>query len=229
VSASRIESLPKDYGLLVTWLNDTRDSYDTIAASYADETRDLLDRLLHVRAGVVLFAELVRAIGGGPVADIGCGPGHTTALLRELGADAFGIDLSPAMIEIARREHPDARFEVGSMTKLDLADDSLAGVLAWWSLIHIPDEAMPGVLEQFRRVLRPGGVLAAGFHVGETPGGYDGQTTDADVHHRPPSQVADWFREAGFTVEAQHLLRPDDPTPGAILFARLPEPPPADG
>jgi len=204
----------------VTWLNDTRESYDAVAASYADETRDLLDRLLHVRAGVVLFAELVRAIGGGPVADIGCGPGHTTALLRELGADAFGIDLSPAMIEIARREHPEARFEVGSMTDLDLADDSLAGVLAWWSLIHIPDEAVPGVLGGFHRVLRPGGVLAVGFHVG------DNQPTHADVHHRPPSRVADWLRVAGFTLEAQHLLRPDDPTPGAILFARRPEEPP---
>lgn len=72
---------------------------------------------LHVRAGVVLFADLVRAFGGGPVADVGCGPGHTTALLRELGADAFGIDLSPVMIEIACREHPDARFKVGSMTR----------------------------------------------------------------------------------------------------------------
>jgi SAM-dependent methyltransferase len=219
----------KDYGLPVTWLNDTRDSYDAVAASYADETRDLLDRLLHVRAGVVLFAELVRAIGGGPVADIGCGPGHTTALLRELGADAFGIDLSPAMIDVARREHPDARFEVGSMTDLDLADDSLAGVLAWWSLIHIPDQAVPGVLEQFHRVLRADGVLAVGFHVGEASTGHDNEATRRDAYHRPPSQVADWLRGAGFTVEAQHLLRPDDPTPGAILFARRPEPPPTPG
>ncbi|MFD0692459.1 class I SAM-dependent methyltransferase [Actinomadura fibrosa] len=140
----------------MTWLTDARNAYDAIAAGYAEETRDLLDRLLHVRAGVVLFADLVRAIGGGSVADVGCGPGHTTALLRELGVDAFGIDLSPAMIEIARREHPGARFEVGSMTDLELADDSVAGVLAWWSLIYIPDEAVPGVLRQFHRVLRPG-------------------------------------------------------------------------
>ena len=209
----------------MTWLNDTRNSYDSIAASYAEETRDLLDRKLHVRAGVVLFAELVRATGGGPVADIGCGPGHTTALLRELGADAFGIDLSPAMIETARREHPGARFEIGSMTNLDLADGSLAGMLAWWSLIHIPDDAVPGVLGQFHRVLRPGGVLAVGFHVGGKSTGSDNQPTHADVHYRQPSRVAGWLREAGFTVEAQHLLRPDDPTPGAILFARRPETP----
>lgn len=217
--------MDRGYCLLMTWLNDVRNSYDAIAASYAEETRDLLDRLLYVRAGVVLFAELVRAIGGGPVADIGCGPGHTTALLRELGADAVGIDLSPVMIEIARREHPGARFEVASMTNLDLADGSLTGVLAWWSLIHIADEAVPGVLGQFHRVLRPGGVLAVGFHVGEKSRGDDNQPMHADAYHRPPSQVADWLREAGFTVEAQHLLRPDDPTPEAILFARRPEAP----
>ncbi|XRQ16230.1 class I SAM-dependent DNA methyltransferase, partial [Actinomadura welshii] len=207
-------------------MSDTRDSYDVTAAGYAEETRDLLDRLLHVRAGVVLFSELVRAIGGGPVADVGCGPGHTTALLRELGADAFGIDLSPAMIEIARREHPGARFEVGSMTDLQLDDGSLAGVLAWWSLIYIPDEAVPGVLGQFHRVLRPDGVLAVGFHVGdesklETVGEGD-QRVQTYVHHRQASQVADWFREAGFVVEAQHLLNPDGPKRGAILFGRRP-------
>lgn len=211
----------------MSWLSDTRDSYDAVAADYAEETRDLLDRLLHVRAGVVLFAELVRAIGGGPVLDVGCGPGHTTALLRELGADASGIDLSPAMIEIARREHPGARFEVGSMTDLEVADGSLAGVLAWWSLIYIPDEAVPDVLGQFRRVLRPGGVLAVGFHIGdesklETTG--DGaERVETYVHHRPPGRVTGWVREAGFTVEAQHLLDPDGPKPGAIVFARRPE------
>ncbi|MFI0374192.1 class I SAM-dependent methyltransferase [Actinomadura sp. 1N219] len=213
----------------MTWLTDARNVYDALAAGYADQTRDLLDRLLHVRAGVVLFADLVRAIDGGPVADVGCGPGHTTALLRELGADAFGIDLSPAMIEIARREHPGARFEVGSMTDLELPDDSLAGVLAWWSLIYIPDEAVPGVLGQFHRVLRPGGVLAVGFHVGdeskiETSADGD-QPVQAYVHYRQPSRVADWLREAGFSIEAQHLLNPDEPKPGAILFARRPAAP----
>ena len=215
------------YGPLVSWLSDTRKSYDALAADYADETRDLLDRLLHVRGGVVLFADLVRAIGGGPVADVGCGPGHTTALLRELGADAFGIDLSPAMIEIARREHPGARFEVGSMTDLELADGSLAGLLAWWSLIYIPDEAVPGVLGQFRRVLRPGGVLAVGFHVGDRAMAETNGDARTYVHHRPPSRVADWIREAGFTVEAQHLLSPDGPKPGAILFGRRPAAPPS--
>lgn len=210
----------------MSWLGEVREAYDSIAAGYAEETRGLLDRLVHVRAGVVLFADLVRAIGGGPVADVGCGPGHTTGLLRELGVDSFGVDLAPEMIEIARREHPDARFEVGSMTDLEIDDESLAGVIAWWSLIHIPDEAVPGVLAEFRRVLKPGGVLAVGFHVGD---GREARIRD-DLPEpvygclREPSRMAGWLREAGFTVESEHLLHPDTPRPGAILFACLPRP-----
>ena len=94
------------------WLADTRTSYDTVAVSYADLVRELWPEP-YLRAALALFADLVHAAGGGPVADVGCGPGHVTAHLRELGVDAFGIDLSPAMIDVARRDHPGLRFEVG--------------------------------------------------------------------------------------------------------------------
>ncbi|GAB3682034.1 class I SAM-dependent methyltransferase [Saccharopolyspora tripterygii] len=203
-------------------MDETREAYDSIASSYADETRDLLDRLLHVRAGVVLFADLIRASGGGPVADVGCGPGRTSTFLRELGVDSVGIDLSPAMIEIARREHPGGRFEVGSMTRLEFDDTSLAGVLAWWSLIHIPDETVPDVLAEFHRVLRPDGVLAIGFHVGDGVERTGAYPSKAQGYQRRPSQVSDWLRGADFALESQQLLSPDGPRPGAILFARKP-------
>jgi hypothetical protein len=60
------------------WLEDTRTSYDTVAASYADQVRDLLDETPEERAVLALFADLVRTSGGGPVADVGCGPGVAT-------------------------------------------------------------------------------------------------------------------------------------------------------
>lgn len=204
-------------------LADTRSSYDTVAAGYADQVRDALPGLPFLRAALALFAERVRADGGGPVADIGCGPGHVTAHLDDLGVEAFGIDLSPGMIEVARRDHPRLRFEVGSMTDLDLADSSVAGVLAWWSLIHVPDEAIPVVLGHFRRVLRPGGPLLLGFHVGDgcrlKTEGYGGPMR-VRVHHRSPGRVRAWLRDAGFAVEAEMLLGPDERLPGALLFAR---------
>ena len=77
------------------WLTDVRTSYDTVAASYAELLRDHLAGDPYDRAVLALFAELVRGAGGGPVADVGCGPGRLTAHLRELGVDVVGIDLSP--------------------------------------------------------------------------------------------------------------------------------------
>jgi SAM-dependent methyltransferase len=206
------------------WLADTRISYDTVATNYADQVRDLLDQLPYERAILALFADLVRTTGGGPVADVGCGPGRITAYLRELGADVFGIDLSPAMIETARRDHPSLRFEVGSMTDLDLADASMAGLVAWYSLIHVPDEEIGSVFTHFRRALRPGGLLLLGFHVGDESRlktqGYGGLPMKVHVHRRRPGLMAAWLNDAGFTVEAQMTLRSAESTLGGILFAR---------
>ncbi|MFJ8816670.1 class I SAM-dependent methyltransferase [Amycolatopsis thermoflava] len=206
------------------WLSDTRSSYDTDASGYAEKVRGLLDGMPYLRASLTLFAELAHGAGGGPVADIGCGTGYATRYLHDAGMDVFGIDLSPEMIAIARRDHPDLRFEVGTMTALDLADDSLAGIVAFWSVIHVPDHAMPGVCDEFRRVLRPQGVLLVGFHVGDetrhTSEGYTGLPINVDSHHRPPSRVRSWLRDAGFTIEAELVLRPDEDVPGAVIFAR---------
>ncbi len=200
------------------WLADTRTSYDTVAESYAGRLRDALAGEPYLRAALTLFAELAGT--DGPVADVGCGPGHVTAHLRGLGLDAFGIDLAPGMIDVARRDHPGIRFEVGSMTDLDLPDASVAGLVAFWSLVHVPDAEIPAVFDGFRRVLRPGGPLLVGFHAGEgsrlKTEGYGGHPMRVHVHRRRPERVAAWLGDAGFAVEAQLLLDPDQ----AVLFAR---------
>ncbi|MER5427312.1 class I SAM-dependent DNA methyltransferase [Streptosporangium roseum] len=206
------------------WLTDTQASYDTVAASYADQVRDLLDQTPYERAFLGLFADMVQAAGDGPVADVGCGSGRITAYLRRLGVDTFGIDLSPAMVEVARRDHPGLRFEVGSMTDLKLADVSTAGLVAWYSVIHIPDDEIGRVFTQFRRVLRPGGPLLLSFHVGDEPRlitkGYGGHPMKVYVHRRQPDQMAGWLNDAGFTIEAQMTLSSAESTLGGVLMAR---------
>jgi len=206
------------------WLADTRTSYDATAASYADVVRDILGgRQPYLSAALGLFANQVLAAGGGPVADVGCGPGHVTAHLHGLGVDAFGIDLSPGMIEVARSDHPGLRFEVGSMTDLDLPAASVSGLIAWWSLIHISDDAIPAVLGHFHRVLRPGGPLQVGFHVGDrSQAKAEGRGDPMTVHghRRRPERVAEWLRDAEFTVESQWEFNMGTDRPGAVLFAR---------
>jgi len=206
------------------WLSGTRSSYDTDASGYAEKVRGLLGQRPYLRASLALFAELVQGAGGGPVADVGCGPGYVTGYLHDAGVDVFGIDLSPEMIAIARRDYPHLRFEVGTMTDLALADDSVTGIVAFWSVIHVPDHAVPGVFEQFRRVLRSQGLLLVGFHVGDqtrhTSEGYTGCPIDVDSHHRRPSKIAGWLRDAKFTIEAELVIGPDEDVPGAVIFAR---------
>ena len=207
-----------------SWLEDTQASYDTAADSYADLTRHLLNETPEERAVLALFADMVRAQGGGTVADVGCGAGRVTAHLCQLGVDAFGIDLSPGMIEVARRDHPGLRFDVGSMTGLALADASVAGLVAWYSLIHVPDEEVSPVLAHFRRVLRPGGPLLLGFHVGDgshlITQGYGGHPMKVFVHRRRHDQMIAWLSEAGFTVEICRTLTSAESKLGGIILAR---------
>jgi hypothetical protein len=110
------------------------------------------------------------------------------------------------------------------MTDLDLADASMGGLVAWYSLIHIPDDELGPVLARFRRVLRPGAPLLVGFHAGEgsklKTEGYGGHPMNVYVHRRRPSQMTERLAEAGFAVEAQMTLRSAESASGGILFAR---------
>lgn len=211
-------------GAAPTWLTDTRTSYDIDASGYAQKVQDLLEAHPHLRAHLDVFVELVQRGGGGQVADVGCGPGYVTRYLQDSGAEAFGIDLSPTMVAIAQRAYPDLHFEVGTMTNLGLATHSVAGIVAFWSTIHIPDHAMAGVIKEFHRVLCPEGHVLVGLHVGDSiehaSSGYTGQPISVDTHLRQISKMSDWLRDSNFQVESETVFRPDDKVPGAIVLAR---------
>jgi SAM-dependent methyltransferase len=160
-----------------------------------------------------VFAEAVRASGDGRVADLGCGPGHVTAHLDELGLAAFGVDASPAMIESARQAYPDLRFEVGSMEALDIADGVLDGVLSRWSVIHTPPQELPLIVAEFHRVLAPGGHLLIGFSASDGPS-HPTQVFDHTValaYRWSPDHLAAILRESGL-AEVARMVREPRPT-----------------
>lgn len=196
----------------------TRAAYDTVAADYADLLRDELAAKPLDRALLVAFSEQIAVAGGGTVADLGCGPGRIAGFLADREMDVCGIDLSPGMVAAARREHPALRFEVGSMLDLPFADGSLAGALAWYSIIHIPQPEQEALFAELARIVRPGGWLLLAFQVSETADedvvrftrAY-GHDIDLRTRRQSPARVRQRLAHAGFEVVAETLREPAAP------------------
>lgn len=207
-------------------LETVRSSYDRVADAYVELGMGRLEPEPWLRAVLAAFAESVRGLG--PVLDVGCGPGAVTVHLAGLGLDASGVDLSPRMVEHARRQYPDLRFSVASATELDLAPASLGGVLGWWSLFNLPREALPGVLKTFAEALVPGGQALVGTHVGDgdiaRTVGYGGHPVSWTTHLYRPEDLAAMLADAGLEAVAELRLPEHPPSlrPQVLLAARRP-------
>lgn len=207
------------------YLRLTREGYDATAAAYAERFHHHLDGKPFELGMLDAFGALVGS--GGRVADVGCGTGATTARLARLGCDVVGIDLSEGMLREARRLNPHLEFRAGSMSALDFTDGACAGVCAWYSTIHIPDEQLPAVFAEFRRVLAAGGHLLLAFQVGEQPlilTEAFGARIEVTYHRRRPADVLATLRRSGFAEVATLVRQPDgdgiESTPQAVLVAR---------
>jgi SAM-dependent methyltransferase len=186
-------------------------TYDAVAERYAaamvDELaerpieRGLLDAL------VALTAPL-----GKPLADLGCGPGHVARYLADRGADVLGIDLSPQMIEAARRRFPGLSLRVGSMTALPDGDATWAGAALLYAIIHLTAEERAAAFAELARVVCPGGHVLVSFHVAAAahPAGsalhlerwFD---TDVDLttYFLEPEEILAGLQGAGFILQAR--------------------------
>ena len=145
--------------------DDTRATYDTVARRYADEIATELDNKQFDREFLDRFAE--RVAGKGHVVELGAGPGHVAAYLAARGVDISALDLSSAMVDEAKRLFPGLRAVLGDMLDLPYVNGSLAGVVAFYSIIHFSDEQLEQAFKEMTRVLKTGGYVALAFHVGD--------------------------------------------------------------
>ena len=204
----------------------TRAGYDVVAEDYATLIPDL-------SAETSLDVEMIDDVAGrcleapmSPVADVGCGTGRVSAHLAARGVDVFGVDLSPGMIDVARRTHPQLRFEVGAMEDLPIQDAALGGLLAWYSLIHTAPDRLPAVVSEFARVLMPGAWLLTAFQTGdgqrvERSTAY-GHTVTMTNYRHTAQQVISMLDTGGFDLHTQLHRSPEgvETTHQAVLLAR---------
>lgn len=193
-------------------VSTTRDAYDLTAhlyvAAIGTEIREGIETELD-RLMLAAFVEQFPA--GALVADIGCGPGRVAALLATRHLDVLGVDISSAMLDIARSAHPGIRFEEGELTGLPVEDGTLQGAVYWYSIIHTPPANLTAVWEELARVLVPGGRALVSFQAGGGEAVHRTAVGDQPValtnYRHDPDQVIGSLVEAGFTVDPP-VVRP---------------------
>jgi SAM-dependent methyltransferase len=188
--------------MLPNKLTDLQLTYDRVVDDYVEKIFDelkgkpldcqLLDR----------FATRVQKLGS--ACDLGCGPGQVARYLHERGAEVCGVDLSPAMVEAARRLNPEIEFSQGNMLALDVEAEAWGGITAFYSIIHVPPAEVVAALAEWRRVLRPGGLLLLAFHIGHEARHFDewwGHAVSVDFYFFRTEEMTNYLRRAGFEIE----------------------------
>ncbi len=150
---------------------------------------------------------------GARIADLGCGSGVFTDLLRSLGYKAVGLDISPKLIALGRAKYPGVEFMEGDVEELPFADASLDGVLLSGLVHHLPDPSR--CAGEVFRVLKPGGSFVAFDPNRMNPFMYLYRDRSSPLYssvgvtanERPvlAHQIAAVFRKSGFQVGTDYI------------------------
>lgn len=178
-----------------------RENYDRLAAEY---TAHISNELQHKPLDCELLRRFAEQTRDGEVCDMGCGPGHVARFLHQARANVSGLDLSPRMVEEARRLCPQISFRQGNMLALDIPDDSLAGITAMYAIVNIPKESLPQVFSEMQRVLKPGGILLTAFHIGDETVDVPelwGEKVTMPFFFFDPGQIRIMLERAGFVID----------------------------
>lgn len=139
--------------------------YDSVAQEWAEAFADEHEKKPKDREVLLRFADCIGTHR--PVWDLGCGPGNTAGYLHDLGIQVSGLDLSEKILEQARRAYPEVTFRKGDILNLDFNDGTIAGIVAFYAIVHLTKKQVEEAFREIFRVLQPKGLFLCTFHVGE--------------------------------------------------------------
>ena len=161
---------------------------------------------------LMAFVELVKRQTTDRVADVGCGPGRVAAFMAERGLDVVGVDVSQAMLAVARSAHPLIKFEEGQLDALPFETGVLAGAVCWYSIIYTPLDRLAEAFGELARVLTPEGYLLLAFQAEDQPVSRTdayGTLLPLTSYRHSVQAVAACLVDIGFTIYATVLRAPE--------------------
>ncbi|WP_323172708.1 class I SAM-dependent methyltransferase [Natrialba sp. PRR66] len=176
----------------------TLEEYESDADAYVQKYRS---ESVAAEYGGPFFDAL--AGDGNRLLDIGCGPGSDISAFESAGYNAIGLDLTPAFLRAARDREPTASFVWGDMRRLPFTDASFDGVWSSASFLHIPRSDAAATLQEFHRVLRPGGVVFCAVKRAPT---MPGEGDERHFEYYRSGEIRSLVHDAGFkplTVETE--------------------------
>lgn len=187
--------------MTVNYKDITRQSYDSTAVEYNENTVRL-----HPKQRAASFLSYLAP--NAAILDVGCGPGRDAKYLAKCGFQVTGFDLSPHMIELARREVPDANFLVMDIEKMAFQEGQFDAIWSSASLLHIPKNKLPHVLQRLHHFLRTDGVLYLSVKKGmgeilEADQRYDG--VEKFWSYFQEEELIEYLKDAGFVILENHL------------------------
>ena len=211
-------------------MSRARAVYDATAGTYAQVVGTELSAAFEGpvdRAFLAAFVDFVGVADRGPVADVGCGPGRVAAFLAAQGLSVIGVDVSQAMLTVARDAHPEIRFQEGRLTALPFPDGFLRGAVCWYSIIHTPPEHLDDVFAELKRVLSGDGHLLLAFQAGEGECVHRADPYGSGIsmtsYRHSPDEVGRSLIEVGLQVHARAVREIElehESTPQAFILAR---------
>ena len=198
---------------------EVRELYEDSAESYSKMMDSEIDLPIYADT-LGRLADRIADIPG-PVIDTSCGSGHMLSRYHDCydsGRSLVGIDLSPRMVAIASaRLGSHAETATGDMRDLGTVEaDSTSAVLSFFAIHHADARDVRTALDEWHRVLRPGGQLVVAAWEGTGPIDY-GSHSDVVALRYSEDEVVAWAREAGFAVN-RCVVEPVEEIPMKAIY-----------